>query len=59
MEVAITSMLQTSVDWVTKVFEAPFARAVVFGVQIGGTVISLYQFLLLGFDTLLVFVANF
>ncbi|KMT00287.1 hypothetical protein BVRB_1g016420 [Beta vulgaris subsp. vulgaris] len=36
MEVAITSMLQTSVDWVTKVFEAPFARAVVFGVQIGG-----------------------
>ncbi|XP_021754721.1 long chain base biosynthesis protein 1-like [Chenopodium quinoa] len=36
METTIISMLQTSVDWVTMAFEAPFARAVVFGVQIGG-----------------------
>lgn len=36
METSIASMLQTSVDWVTRAFEAPFARAVVFGVQIGG-----------------------
>ena len=36
MEAAITSLLQTSVDWVTRAFEVPFARAHVFGVQIGG-----------------------
>uniref|UniRef100_A0A803L3R4 serine C-palmitoyltransferase n=1 Tax=Chenopodium quinoa TaxID=63459 RepID=A0A803L3R4_CHEQI len=36
MDTTIISMLQTSVDWVTLAFEAPFARAVVFGVQIGG-----------------------
>lgn len=36
MEVAITDMLQTYVDWVRRAFEAPSARAHVFGVQIGG-----------------------
>ncbi|XP_057541329.1 long chain base biosynthesis protein 1-like isoform X1 [Amaranthus tricolor] len=36
MEVAITNMLQTYVDWVRRAFEAPSARAHVFGVQIGG-----------------------
>ncbi|KAL2895448.1 Long chain base biosynthesis protein 1 [Bienertia sinuspersici] len=33
---AATSMLQVSVDWVTRAFEAPFSGAVVFGVPIGG-----------------------
>ncbi|KNA11915.1 hypothetical protein SOVF_130600 [Spinacia oleracea] len=36
METAVTSMLRTSVDWVSSAFDAPFAGAVVFGVQIGG-----------------------
>lgn len=35
----MNSMKSTS-DWVTFAYEAPFARAVVFGVPIGGTVFA-------------------
>jgi len=33
---SVTSVLQAAVDWMSLAFEAPFARADVFGVHIGG-----------------------
>lgn len=42
MALAVMDMVKTASDWVTFAFDAPFARADVFGVRIGG-ILSNYQ----------------
>ena len=44
---SVMNLVNTTLDWMTLAFDAPFARAVVFGVPISGRLLILCPFIFL------------